>query len=148
MTVYLVLLYWQLLMRDLKRVRSDAFDLERRLDEVLEEQRLQQESRQEAERLEQERKAAAEEQASSEDMEEGVWEEGRDDATSSQEVDIPGAAAAEGRQEEEEYEPKGFDGERRFEESGAMGFDHDGFEKPRDDEVDFVGDDEEENVWK
>lgn len=135
-------------MRDLKRVRSDAFDLERRLDEVLEEQRLQQEARQEAERVEKERKAAEEEQALSEDMEEGVWEDGRDDVTLPQEVGVPVAVAAEGRQEEEEDEPKGFDGERRFEESGAMGLDHEVFEEPRDDEVDFVGDEEEENVWK
>lgn len=137
-------------MRDLKRVRSDAFDLERRLDEVLEEQRLQQQARQEAERLEQERKAAAEEQAPSEEMEERVWEEGRDDVISPQELGVLGDVAAEGRQEEEEADgPKGFDGEGRFEESGAMGFDHhEGVEESRDDEVDFVGDEDEENVWK
>ena len=120
------------------------------LDELLEEQRLQQKARQEAERLESEREAA-EEQATDEVIAEGVEEieEGLVGAASPEQGVHFGPEPAEERQEEANAK-KGLGQEEHFDESGAAGFDDGAGNEGRsdEDEVDFIGDEEEDNVWQ
>lgn len=142
----------KLLSRDLRRVTDDAFALEQRLDQALDEEHANQEAFKEAEQLQQDAQRVP-------DEEEGLWEEEVDrqesrsadanreekGARGNDPASLAGSDTADPRQVAEPW--GGEQAEGSFEDRG-MGFS--GYDAALDGEgaVDFVGEDEEDNVWQ
>lgn len=161
----------QLLTRDLERVKGDAFALEQRLDQALEEERLNQNASQEQETQESFGEAqdvarrdsddnaneAVEEQDEQASYGDDTGGEVQDDDDDAEQQDLPLRAQEHGEAAESALDVELQDersvsggGEERGEgdapEQRGSGAGGDVVES--DQEADFVGEDEEDNVWQ
>lgn len=153
-TVGLGPLIQKLLSRDLRRVRDDAFVQEQRLDQALEEERADQEAFRETRQLQQEAQRIADEQgggparaADEQDSSpaDAVWEE---EVTRGDDVVVASPADEAADAAGQAVEPWGEEKAEGYFEDRGMGFSGYGVALDGEGDVDFVGEDEEDNVWQ
>lgn len=150
-------------------MKEDAFALEQRLDQALDDERQHQKNSQEAWELEEEEQAQAQAQARQAQLEGNAGQEdrfdgergGMDEEDGEEEVanrrwdDAPARARHEDVEEAhgqvfEEGVRRDEEGDARLSERDARGgsLEEDDVRATGNEEVDFVGEDDEDNVWK